>query len=204
MRLAVYILFGYLSGSVLYARVFLKLFKKEKMLENSKDQNPGTANAFLYGGFWCGVLTLLADLLKGFVPVYLFMRAKGAHYPDSFTEALVVAAPVIGHTFPLFYGFQGGKGIAASFGCLTGMFPLWRPLMALAFFFILFSTVLRITPHFQRTLAAYLCALTVVFILEYAQKAWMGFLLITAAISVRMLASKEEREKMEVRLIWRH
>lgn len=204
MKLTTFILLGYLSGSVLYARIFLKLFGKENMLEGSKDQNPGTANAFLYGGFWCGVLTLLGDLLKGFMPVYFFMRGEGAHYPESVTEALVIAAPVIGHALPLFYGFKGGKGIATSFGCLTGMFPLWRPLMVLAFFFILFSVVLRVTPHFQRTLAAYLCSLTTIFIVEYAEKAWVSFLLITATISLKMLSSKEEREKMEVKLIWRH
>ncbi len=204
MKLIIFIFLGYLSGSVLYARIFLKLFKKEEMLEGSRDRNPGTTNAFLYGGFWCGVLTLLGDLLKGFIPVYFFMRGEGVHYPDSFREALVVAAPVIGHAFSLFYGFHGGKGIAVSFGCLAGMFPLWRPLMTLAVFFILFSVVLRVTPHFQRTLVAYLCSLATIFIAEYAQKAWISFLVITVTVSLKMLFSKEEREKMEVRLIWRH
>ena len=197
-------LLGYLSGSVLYARIFLKFFQKEDMLAASKDQNPGTANAFLYGGFWCGILTLVADLLKGFLPVYLFMRVEGVHYPESLTEAFVVAAPVVGHAFPIFYGFKGGKGIAVSFGCLGGMFPLWRPLVALSFFFVFFSVILRVTPHFQRTLVAYLCTLVVIFLVEYVQKAWLSFLLITVTVSTRMLASKEEREKMEVKLIWRH
>ena len=68
-----YVLYGYLSGSVLYARVFAKIFKKENMIENSKDKNPGTANAFMHGGFLCGVLTLVFDLLKGFLPVFLYI-----------------------------------------------------------------------------------------------------------------------------------
>ena len=59
-----FILLGYFSGSVLYARIFAKLFKKDNLIENSKDKNPGTANAFMYGGFWCGVLTLIFDLAK--------------------------------------------------------------------------------------------------------------------------------------------
>ena len=54
MRTALFSLLGYLSGSVLYARVFARVFRKEEMIEKSKDKNPGTANAFLYGGFWCG------------------------------------------------------------------------------------------------------------------------------------------------------
>ena len=51
VRAAMFAVLGYLSGSVLYARVFARLFRKENMLEQSRDQNPGTANAFLYGGF---------------------------------------------------------------------------------------------------------------------------------------------------------
>ena len=47
-----FISLGYLSGSILYARIFARLFKKDNMIENSKDKNPGTANAFMYGGFW--------------------------------------------------------------------------------------------------------------------------------------------------------
>ena len=68
-----FIWLGYLSGSVLYARIFARLFRKEDMLEGSRDHNPGTANAFMYGGFWCGFLTLICDLGKGFLPVYLFI-----------------------------------------------------------------------------------------------------------------------------------
>ena len=52
-RTLCYIIIGYLSGSILYARVFEKLFHKENMIEGSKDRNPGTANAFMRGGFWC-------------------------------------------------------------------------------------------------------------------------------------------------------
>ena len=75
MQIAGFILLGYLSGSVLYARVFARLFGKEEMIENSRDRNPGTANAFMYGGFWCGLLTLICDIGKAFIPVFLFMRA---------------------------------------------------------------------------------------------------------------------------------
>ena len=64
-----FIFLGYLSGSVLYARIFAALFKKDNMIENSKDKNPGTANAFMYGGFWCGLLSLIVDLAKGVLPV---------------------------------------------------------------------------------------------------------------------------------------
>ena len=51
MRALMYILAGYLSGSVLYARVFARLFKAGDLTELSSDRNPGTANAFRFGGF---------------------------------------------------------------------------------------------------------------------------------------------------------
>lgn len=204
LRTIIFIIWGYLSGSVLYAQVSAGLFKKEKMVENSKDQNPGTANAFLYGGFWCGLFTLLGDLLKGFLPVFLFLHGGEPRYRDTFLDALVIAAPVIGHAFPLFYGFKGGKGIAATFGCLAGLFPMWQPLAALAVFFIFFSVVLRVTPHFHRTLTAYLCALVSFFCMESGETIRMGFLIITVTVCVRMLASKEEKEKMGVSLLWKH
>ena len=135
------ILFGYLSGSVLYARVFGKIFQKDILCEQSRDQNPGTANAFLYGGFWCGLLTLVFDLAKGFLPVFLFVRigVPTPLYPLSLSVG--IAAPVIGHILPVFYGFKGGKGIAVTFGCLAGLLPMWQPLVLFAGAFLFFSVV---------------------------------------------------------------
>lgn len=204
MQIAGFILLGYLSGSVLYARVFARIFGKEKALENSRDKNPGTANAFMYGGFWCGLLTLICDIGKGFVPVFLFMRAAVQIRPGVLVTSLVLAAPVIGHVFPIFYRFRGGKGIAATFGSLLGLFPALEPAVILAVFFIFFSVILRVSPHFYRTLTAYFCAL-VCMVRNIDQRAVpLGFAVITAVVWIRMFASAEEREKMKVKLLWMH
>ena len=53
VRDLLYLLFGYLSGCVLYAEVFSRVFHKE-IASAAKDKNPGAANAFVHGGFWCG------------------------------------------------------------------------------------------------------------------------------------------------------
>ncbi len=168
----------------------------------SPDHNPGTANAFRYGGFWCGFLTLVCDLLKGFLPVFLYMAYIGLepHYGLSF--APVMAAPVIGHAFPVFFRFQGGKGIAVSFGCLLGLLPIWQPLALLAAFFIFFSVALRITSHYHRTLITYLCSLISVFFIVGNPAIWGGFLMISAAVIFRLLISRENKEQMRVRLLW--
>ena len=204
MQTAAFILLGYLSGSILYARVFARLFGKEEMIECSRDKNPGTANAFMYGGFLCGLLTLICDIGKGFVPVFLFMRAAGQLRPGVLATALVLAAPVVGHVFPVFYRFRGGKGIAATFGSLLGLYPVLKPAAILAVFFIFFSVILRVSPHFYRTLTAYFCAL-VCMARNIDQRAVpLGFAIITVVVCIRMFASSEEKEKMKVRLLWMH
>ena len=62
MQTIAFVLFGYLSGSVLYARIFSRLFGKEEMIEKSKDKNPGTANAFMYGGFFIQLSSIFLKL----------------------------------------------------------------------------------------------------------------------------------------------
>ena len=75
-RTLCYVIIGYLSGSILYARVFEKLFHKENMIEGSKDRNPGTANAFMRGGFWCGVLTYAVIWARALYRCSFIIREK--------------------------------------------------------------------------------------------------------------------------------
>lgn len=191
-----YVLAGYLSGSVLYARVLCRLFGGEQQLLDSKDANPGTTNAFACGGFLCGVLTLMGDLLKGILPVWAYVRSGQAITPVSL--ALVLAAPVVGHAFPCFYGFHGGKGIAVSFGCLLGLVPLWAPVVLFAACFVFFSVVVRITPHFQRTAVTYFTTLILLALTRQPSGVALGYLLISVTVGLRLHLSKEPREHIQV------
>ncbi len=195
-----FVLAGYLSGNVLYAQVFARLLHKGDVVKMSRDHNPGAANAFRYGGFWCGVLTLVCDLLKGFLPVFFYGVAEAD--PGGLSLALVMTAPVIGHAFPICSHFQGGKAIAVSFGSLLGLLPVWKPVMLLAMFFIFFSVVLRITPHYQRTLLTYFCTAISMFFVAEERAIGVGFLMISSVVFIKMLQSKEEKEQMEVQLLW--
>lgn len=197
-----FLLFGYISGSVLYAQIFAGVFHKEDIIVKSRDQNPGVANAFQYGGFWCGLLTLLGDLVKGFFPIYLYTHFGNTDYLNTLAAVLVIASPVIGHAFPLFYHFKGGKGITVTFGVLLGLLPVWKPVVLLAALFILSSSVMRITPHFYRTAIVYICALIGMFLFVDEMVICLSFLLITANVFVRLHISKEERKKLEVKLLW--
>ena len=69
-------------------------------------------------GTGIGILVLILELFKGFFPVFLAARALNLHHP---MFAFVLAAPVMGHAFPLSMKFQGGKSIAVSFGVLLGL-----------------------------------------------------------------------------------
>ena len=153
----IYALIGYLSGSVLYAEVFCRIFGRKNAIEQSRDANPGTANAFLYGGFWCGICTLIFDMAKGFVPVYAYVHMTQMNLAESNGLALVLAAPVAGHIFPVWHHFKGGKGIAVSFGVLLALFPIWKPVLLLAFFYILFSVVFKIRSHRRRSIVTFGC-----------------------------------------------
>lgn len=201
MHLISYILLGYLSGSLLWAKFFGFLLAKKDISAASPDGNPGATNAFRYGGFWCGCLTLCFDMLKGFLPVMLYCRSTVA-YP-SMGLALVMAAPVLGHTHSVFHGFQGGKGIAASFGCLLGLAPDLRPALILAAVFIVFSAVIVISPHYYRTLATYIVAVPAMFAIIRKGAALLGFLLIAGAVIWKLLGSEEEKGELEVKIGWK-
>ncbi len=200
----VYIIWGYLSGSILYADIFGHLLKHKDIIKESKDKNPGTANAFMQGGFLCGFLTLVFDILKGFLPVFLYMHSPVSGKYSKLLLSLVLAAPVWGHIFPVFYHFKGGKGIATTFGCLLGLFPYMEPVLVLAFFFLFFSLILRVTPHYDRTIFTYSVSLFMMKLLKVKTSIVMGFLLIVVSVFIRLYYSTEERDKRRVRLLWMH
>lgn len=194
-----FILLGYLSGSVLFARVWGKAVAGTDITQDAPDQNPGTANAFRNGGFLCGLLTLVCDLLKGFVPVFLYLRTGSGP-----ALGFVIAAPVLGHVFPVFAHFRGGKGIATTFGCLLALLPNGLPLTYMVLFFLFFSLVLRISPNYYRTIAAYVCTEVALLIFAHNTAIITGFSLICLGIGFRMFTSREEKNDLEVKLLWTH
>jgi glycerol-3-phosphate acyltransferase PlsY len=108
--------FAYLLGSVSSAIVIARLFGLKDPREVGSG-NPGATNILRYGGKKAAILTLLGDVLKGAVPV-LIAHALGA---DSVILALTMLAAFLGHVFPVFHGFKGGKGVATAFGALAAM-----------------------------------------------------------------------------------
>ncbi len=197
-RICFYLLAGYLSGSILYVQIWGRLLCRKDITAGTRDGNPGTANAFMEGGFLCGMLTLICDLGKGFVPVWLFLRQTDC---ADFALAFVLAAPVLGHIYPLFHHFQGGKGIATSFGCLLGLYPSLGCALILAACFIVFSTILVVSPHYYRTLASYLAAAVIALLTVKTSAIRWGMLLISGAVSLKLLTCDEKNERCKVKLL---
>ena len=113
------ILAGYLIGSIASAVLICTMLGKDDP-RNEGSQNPGATNVLRLHGKKAAILTLLGDALKGFIPV-LLVSVSGA--PDS-VIALTALAAFLGHLFPVFFGFRGGKGVATFVGVLFGMYWL--------------------------------------------------------------------------------
>lgn len=213
MRYLFYIILGYLSGSILYAYLIPYSFCSIDICDVSDDGNPGTANAFKYAGFTAGCSVILLELLKAFLPVFLAMKQVD---PSALPFALVMAAPVLGHAFPFFYlirflmkgkdfvlplkAHKGGKAIAASLGVVLALFPMLTPLLALAFFYIFFSTVIVIRPHLYRSILTFCCFALTVFLEVPLLSIRLGALLISMISIGKHLAARQE-EKLSVSLL---
>lgn len=111
-----FLAFAYLLGSVSSAVILSRVFSlPDPRQEGSK--NPGTTNVLRLSGKKYAALVLVADMLKGLLPVVFaqLFRANPA------LLGFVCFAAVLGHIFPVFFGFKGGKGVATAIGGLLGL-----------------------------------------------------------------------------------
>jgi glycerol-3-phosphate acyltransferase PlsY len=81
-------------------------------------RNPGATNVLRLGGKKAAFMTLTGDMLKGLVPVLI---AQALHASPLILSATALAA-FLGHLYPVFFGFQGGKGVATALGVILGLY----------------------------------------------------------------------------------
>lgn len=93
--------------------------------------NPGATNVLRSGNKLAAILTLLFDALKGWLPVWLVARFGEAHGLEEGAMSLVAVAAFLGHLWPVFFRFQGGKGVATAAGAILALNP-WLGLATLA------------------------------------------------------------------------
>ncbi len=108
---------AYLAGSISSAIITCRLMG----LPDPRTQgsgNPGATNVLRVGGRKAAAVTLLGDSLKGLLPVLI---AHGLSLGDTVLAATGLAA-FLGHLYPIFFGFRGGKGVATAFGVQFGLY----------------------------------------------------------------------------------
>lgn len=111
----VMIIIGYLSGSINSAIITCALLRLPSP-RSIGSGNPGATNVLRLGGKKAAIITLLGDALKGFVPVLIaYVLDLAPVY-----VAFVALAAILGHIFPVFFGFKGGKGVATLIGIMFG------------------------------------------------------------------------------------
>jgi glycerol-3-phosphate acyltransferase PlsY len=133
-----FILLSYLMGSLSAAIIVCKLMG----LPDPRSQgsgNPGATNVLRIGGKKAAAITLLGDLLKGLIPVALAQ----VFLTEPWALAGVAFAAFLGHLLPVFFKFQGGKGVATSFGVLLGL--CWPAALMVLAVWLAMAAVFRIS-----------------------------------------------------------
>lgn len=120
MPIGVFIaLFGYLLGSVPTGLLLTKFFSKADPRKTGS-KNIGATNIFRTAGKGLGILTLVGDMLKGMIPITIAIQLS---LPDLWLAGAGLST-FLGHIFPIFLGFRGGKGVATALGVYLVISPI--------------------------------------------------------------------------------
>ena len=182
MNALVFILLGYLLGSIPFAVIVSKAFGLADP-RSFGSGNPGATNVLRSGNKLAAMLTLVGDAAKGWVATWL----AGKFGADSLGVAAAGIAAFLGHVFPVFLKFKGGKGVATALGVLAG-FNGWLALIC-AGVWLLTAFVTRYS-----SLAALLAAVS-----ASVATAWLGIgneaLIAVTAMSVILILRHRDNIK---------
>ena len=118
MEVLLFILISYLLGSIPFGLIIASVNKID--IRSHGSGNIGARMFISNGKFW-GLITFFLDAMKGFLPAYYFLNFYGNYQHLGVCCGL---AAILGHTFPIYLKFRGGKGVATSAGMLFGIAPL--------------------------------------------------------------------------------
>jgi acyl phosphate:glycerol-3-phosphate acyltransferase len=168
---------GYLLGSLPFAVIVSKVFGLDDPRRHGSG-NPGATNVLRTGNKFAALLTLLGDALKGWLAIWL----AGILGADGLGIAMAGVAAFLGHVFPVFLKFRGGKGVATALGVLAGFSGALA--LASAAAWLLTALLTRYS-----SLAALMAAL----VAPFAASLLIGRIEVTTAVTL-----------MSALLIWRH
>ncbi len=124
-------LFGSISWSILFGRIV-----KGIDIRQHGSGNAGATNTLRMMGVKVAIAVFVLDFLKGLLPVLLAKWVSG----DARLQVVAAVAAILGHDFPIYYNFRGGRGVATSVGATAGMMPLLGPVVPLVAGVILIPT----------------------------------------------------------------
>jgi glycerol-3-phosphate acyltransferase PlsY len=117
------ILMAYLLGSVPWGVILTGLFG-DRDVRKAGSGNIGAYNVYRVAGTRLGIMTLVGDMLKGAIPVFIAACwVDVSHWKGEIWVCLAALAAFAGHLYPLVLGFKGGKGVATAAGCLIILSP---------------------------------------------------------------------------------
>jgi glycerol-3-phosphate acyltransferase PlsY len=167
---------AYLIGSISFAVIVSRAFSLPDP-RTYGSRNPGATNVLRTGKKIAAALTLLGDAGKGWLAVFIAQRFADPGVADT-TVALAAVAVIVGHMYPLFFRFEGGKGVSTALGALVGLSPYLAAGAAATW--IIIAAFFRIS-----SLAALVAALFAVFftlILFNAQHPYLWSVTVIAAL----------------------
>jgi glycerol-3-phosphate acyltransferase PlsY len=168
-------LFGYLLGSIPTGLIVAKLFSKvDPRLSGSK--NIGATNIYRTAGKKLGLVTLLGDVIKGALPVSI------ALWSGLSTLWITIAglSPVVGHVFPIFLGFKGGKGVATALGVYFVISPV-----AVFIEFLIFSGIVWKWRYVA--LGSITCAVTIPILIAFFRSESQLYFVLSVIIAALIL-----------------
>ena len=183
-----FIILAYLFGSINWAIIICQLAK----LPDPRAQgsgNPGATNVLRYGGKTLAALVMLGDILKGVIPV-LLAKLLLLH---GLSLSLIAFAAIFGHMYPIFFRFQGGKGIATMLGAIIAL--SWPIGLVVIITWIIVATLFR----FSSLASLVSIILLPLYIYFWSDRKYIFPLLIIALLiiyrhrtNIKRLISKEE------------
>jgi len=159
---------AYLIGSLSFAVIVSKYYGMDDPRTYGSG-NPGATNVLRSGKKKAAALTLLGDALKGLVAVVLARCLQDALNLSDITIAAVAVAALVGHMWPLFFGFKGGKGVATALGVLLALSPATALVCAAIWLVMAFGFKVSSLAALVATVAAPLVAF---WLMPYSSWAW--------------------------------
>ncbi|MDA3958179.1 glycerol-3-phosphate acyltransferase [Oceanispirochaeta sp.] len=212
LNLVIVMMLSYLAGSFPTSLILGRLFKNGMDIREHGSGNMGATNSFRVLGWKIGLAVAFIDVFKGFAAAHWITNISVSD--SSFSEPVIfmfsTLAVVLGHVFPVFSGFRGGKGFGAAVGAVTSYVPLAAPFCLLVFFITLgftgYVSVCALTASAALPILYVLITLIQGKILEPVILVFFIFIFLLVAFSVRKrlkLYLKGEAEVFEKARIFR-